>query len=123
MRTYKAYDINGYRFYTEERDRSSKYQNSRVTMLSYANDEATIKERLFGRIVEIWELDYTGEKVPMSVSDGPRASRKRAGISPPWLYPMPPRRTPPRKMSHGYSRAKLTNASSSPARQSQAVLS
>jgi hypothetical protein len=53
------------------------------------------------------------------MSDGPRASSKRADISPPWLYPMPPRRTPPQKMSHGYSRAKLTNASSSPTRQSQ----
>jgi hypothetical protein len=28
--TYQAYDINGYRFYTEERDRSSEYQNSEV---------------------------------------------------------------------------------------------
>jgi hypothetical protein len=53
MRTYQAYDINGYRFYTEERDRSSEYQNSRVTMLSYADDEATVKERFFGRIEEI----------------------------------------------------------------------
>jgi hypothetical protein len=65
MRTYQAYDINGYRFYTEERDRSSEYQNSGVTMLSYAVDEATIKERFFGRIEEIWELDYAREKVLM----------------------------------------------------------
>jgi hypothetical protein len=65
MRTYQAYEINGYRFYTEERDRSSEYQNSGVTMLSYADDEATIKERFFGRIKEIWELDYAGEKVTM----------------------------------------------------------
>jgi hypothetical protein len=27
MRTYQDYDINGYRFYTKERDRSSEYQN------------------------------------------------------------------------------------------------
>jgi hypothetical protein len=54
MRTYQAYDINGYRFYTMERDRSSEYQNSRVTMLSYADDEATIKERFFRRIEEMW---------------------------------------------------------------------
>jgi hypothetical protein len=65
MRTYQAYDINGYRFYTEERDRSSKYQNSGVTMLPYADDEATVKERFFGRIEENWELDYAGEKVSM----------------------------------------------------------
>jgi hypothetical protein len=65
MRTYQAYDINGYRFYTEERDKSSKYQNSGVTMLSYAHDKATVKERFFRRIEEIWELDYAREKVPM----------------------------------------------------------
>jgi hypothetical protein len=53
MSTYQAYDINGYRFYTEERDRSSEYQNLGVTMLSYADDEATVKERFFGRIEEI----------------------------------------------------------------------
>jgi hypothetical protein len=34
-------------------------------MLSYADDKATVKERFFGRIEEIWELDYAGEKVPM----------------------------------------------------------
>jgi hypothetical protein len=34
-------------------------------MLSYADDKATIKERFFGRIKEIWELDYSREKVPM----------------------------------------------------------
>jgi hypothetical protein len=65
MRTYQAYDINEYIFYTEERDRSSEYQNSGVTMLSYADDEATVKKRFFGGIEEIWELDYAGEKVPM----------------------------------------------------------
>jgi hypothetical protein len=65
MRTYQAYDINGYKFYTEERDRSSEYQNSGVTMLSYADDKAIVKERFFRRIKKIWELDYAGEKVPM----------------------------------------------------------
>ena len=34
-------------------------------MLSFADDEATVKERFFGRIEEIWELDYYGETVPM----------------------------------------------------------
>ena len=65
VKTYQAYDISGYRFYTEEKDRSSEYQNSGVTMLSYADDEATVKERFFGRIEEIWELSYCGEPVPM----------------------------------------------------------
>ena len=34
-------------------------------MLSYGDDEATVKERFFGRIEEIWELNYCGELVPM----------------------------------------------------------
>jgi len=65
LRTNQSYDINGYRFYTEEKDKNSEYQNSGVTMLSFADDEATVKERFFGRIEEIWELDYCGETVPM----------------------------------------------------------
>jgi hypothetical protein len=62
LMTYKAYDINGYTFYTEEKDRDSDYQNSGVTMESFTDD---VKERYYGRIEEIWELDYCGEKVPM----------------------------------------------------------
>ena len=65
VRTYQAYDINGYSFYTEEKDKNSEYQNSGVTMLSYADEESNVKERFFGRIEEIWELDYCGEKMPM----------------------------------------------------------
>jgi hypothetical protein len=34
-------------------------------MLSYAEEECTINERFFGRIEEIWELNYCGEKMPM----------------------------------------------------------
>jgi hypothetical protein len=60
--TYQAYDINGYTFYTEEKDKSSDYQNSGVTMESYTG---TVKKRYYGRIEDIWELDYAGEKVPM----------------------------------------------------------
>ena len=60
--TYQAYDINGYTFYTEEKDRNCEYQNSGVTMESLIGD---VKERYYGRIDEIWELDYCGEKVPM----------------------------------------------------------
>jgi hypothetical protein len=41
VRTYQGYDINGYRFYTEEKDRNSENQNSGVTMLSYADDETS----------------------------------------------------------------------------------
>src|SRR4051812_23133741 len=65
VRTYQTYDINGYRFYTEEKDKNSEYQNSGVTMLSYADDETDVKERFYGRIEEIRELDYCGVTVPM----------------------------------------------------------
>jgi hypothetical protein len=34
-------------------------------MLSYADEESTVNERFFGRIEEIWELNYCGEKIPM----------------------------------------------------------
>jgi hypothetical protein len=65
VKTYQGYDINGYRFGTEEKDKNSESQNSGVTMLSYADDETDVQERFFGRIEEIWELNYCGEKVPM----------------------------------------------------------
>jgi hypothetical protein len=60
--TYQAYDINGYTFYMEKKNKNSDYQNSAVTMESFTGD---VKERYYGRIKEIWELDYCGEKVPM----------------------------------------------------------
>ena len=61
--TYAAYDINGYTFYTEAKDmKSDGYQNSGVTMESYTGND---KDRYYGRIEEIWELSYAGEKVPM----------------------------------------------------------
>src|SRR4051812_2776881 len=34
-------------------------------MLSFADEDATAKERYFGRIEEIWELNYCGAPVPM----------------------------------------------------------
>ena len=63
LMTYEAYDINGYTFYTEAKDmKSDGYQNSGVTMESYTGKD---KDRYYGRIEEIWELSYAGEKVPM----------------------------------------------------------
>jgi hypothetical protein len=62
LMTYHAYDINGYTFYTKERDKGGDYQNSSVTMVSYTGEE---KKRYYGKIKEIWELDYIGEKLPM----------------------------------------------------------
>jgi hypothetical protein len=65
VRTYQAYDINGYTFHTEKMDQSSEHQNSGVIMLSYTDEESTVNERFFRRIEEIWELNYCGEKMPM----------------------------------------------------------
>ena len=62
LMTYEAYDINGYTFYTEEKDMKSDYQNSGVTMESNTGND---KDRYYGRNEEIWELSYAGEKVPM----------------------------------------------------------
>jgi hypothetical protein len=60
LMTYQAYDINGYAFYMEERDKGRDYQNSSVTMVSYMGEE---KKRYYGKIEETWELDYIGEKL------------------------------------------------------------
>jgi hypothetical protein len=60
--TYQAYDINGYTFYTKEKDSNCDYQNSGVTMEAYTGD---VKQRSYRRIEEIWELSYAREKVPM----------------------------------------------------------
>ena len=50
LANYKAYDINGYTFYTEAKDKHSEYQNSGVMMESLTSD---VKERYYGRIEEI----------------------------------------------------------------------
>ena len=62
LMTYQAYDINGYTFYTEEKDNNCDYQNSGVTGIFYTGN---VPERYYGRIEEIWELDYVTAKVPM----------------------------------------------------------
>jgi len=60
--TFQAYNINGYTFYTEAKDKKSEFQNSGVTMVAATGDK---NERYYGRIEEIWELDYSGEKMAM----------------------------------------------------------
>jgi hypothetical protein len=57
--TYQAYDINGYTFYMEAKDINSDFQNSGVTMECMTGDNAAT-ERFYGRVKEIWELDYAG---------------------------------------------------------------
>jgi len=57
--TYQAYDINGYTFYTEARDMKSDFQNSGVTIECMTDDNGST-ERYYGRVEEIWELNYSG---------------------------------------------------------------
>ena len=58
--TYQAYDINGYTFYTEAKDMDSDDQNSGVTMECMTGSDNGATERFYGRVEEIWELDYSG---------------------------------------------------------------
>ena len=62
--TYQAYDINGYTFYTEERDKKTSYQNSSVRIECMTVNEAD-KRVYYGTIKEIWELDYVKVKVAL----------------------------------------------------------
>ena len=127
--TYEAYDINGYTFYTGDKDmKSDGYQNSGVTMESYTGNG---KDRYYRRIEEIWELSYAGEKVPMFRVRWAKSVLKEDRYFTTMVIPeaksSPKRRpraqTSPRKMSHGYWLPKWTNASSLPTRQSPVVLS
>jgi hypothetical protein len=80
-------------------------------MLSYANDEATVKERFFRRIEEIWELNYTGEKVPTFCVRWAKSVQKEGRYFTTMIIPDASVKNASAKKSHGYSRAKLTNAS------------
>ena len=122
--TYEAYDINSYTFYTEDKDmKSDGYQNSGVTMESYTGND---KDIYYGRVEEIWELSYAGEKVPMFRVRWAKSVLKEERYFTTMVIPKPnprPRaQTSPRKMSHGYWLPKWTNASSLPTRQSPVVL-
>ena len=52
MLTYQAYDINGYTFYTDERDEKTSYQNSSVRIECMTLNEAD-KRVYYGTIKEI----------------------------------------------------------------------
>ena len=58
--TYQAYDINVYTFYTEAKDMDSDDQNSGVMMECMTSSDNGATERFYGRVEEIWELDYSG---------------------------------------------------------------
>lgn len=49
----------GYTFYTEEKDNNCDYQNSGVTGIFYTGE---VPKRYYGRIEEIWELNYVTVK-------------------------------------------------------------
>jgi hypothetical protein len=60
--TYQGYDINGYTFYTEQHDKKSTYQNSGVCVDAY-DVTGQDKSMYYGKIQEIWELDFHGFKI------------------------------------------------------------
>jgi hypothetical protein len=62
--TYQAYDINGYTFYTEERDKKTSYQNRSIRIECITVDEVD-KRVYYGTIEEIWELNYVEVKVAL----------------------------------------------------------
>ena len=107
--TYQAYDINGYTFYTEEKDNKCDYQNSGVTSEFYTDDN--VKERFYGRIEEIWEIDYYGEKVPMFRVRCAKNMEKGGQYFTTMVIPdAKSTKNATEKMSLGYSLAKLINA-------------
>ena len=54
--SWKAYDINAYRFYTNAKDKKSVSQNNSVSI--EAIDTTGQKSTYYGFIDDIWELDY-----------------------------------------------------------------
>jgi hypothetical protein len=51
-----AYDINGYTYYTNEKDKKSVAQNSGIRI--EAIDPQGLKTTYYGYIQDIWKLDY-----------------------------------------------------------------
>jgi hypothetical protein len=54
--SWQAYDINGYTYYTKEKDRRSVAQNSGIYIEDF--DPLGVKTMYYGYIQDIWELDY-----------------------------------------------------------------
>ena len=62
--TYKGYEINGNIFYIVAQDKRSTNQNSSVCI--DATDPNGNKQTYYGRIDEIWELEYAPTlKIPL----------------------------------------------------------
>ncbi|KAL3654673.1 hypothetical protein CASFOL_001408 [Castilleja foliolosa] len=70
---WQGYDINGYSFYTKDRDDKSTVQNSGVTIESESIHFSSSKDKNplratsshYGIIEEIWEIDYVKFKTPV----------------------------------------------------------
>jgi hypothetical protein len=54
--SWQAYDINGYTYYTKEKDKRSIAQNSDICIEAF--DPLEVKTTYYGYIQDIWELDY-----------------------------------------------------------------
>ncbi|CAA0810561.1 Unknown protein, partial [Striga hermonthica] len=71
--SWRGYDINGYLFYTKERDEKSTMQNSGVSVEAESMHFSSAKDKnplcasssYFGIIEEIWELNYVKFTVPV----------------------------------------------------------
>nr|CAH68028.1 OSIGBa0136O08-OSIGBa0153H12.6 [Oryza sativa] len=61
--TWQGYDINGYTFYTIKQDDKSTVQNSGVRIDAFQDQVGS--NTYYGRIEEIWELNYVKFKVPL----------------------------------------------------------
>nr|CAD40281.2 OSJNBb0062H02.14 [Oryza sativa Japonica Group] len=61
--TWQGYDINGYTFYTVKEDDKSTVQNSGVRIDAFQDQVGS--NTYYGRIEEIWELNYVKFKVPL----------------------------------------------------------
>jgi hypothetical protein len=55
--SWQAYDINGYTYYTKEKDKKSVVQNSDIHIETI--DPQGLKTMYYGYIQDIWELDYS----------------------------------------------------------------
>jgi hypothetical protein len=62
--SWQAYDINGYTYYTKEKDMRSVAQNSGIRIEAF--DPLGVKTMYYGYIQDIWELDYgAGLQIPI----------------------------------------------------------
>ncbi|XP_052137322.1 uncharacterized protein LOC127755682 [Oryza glaberrima] len=61
--TWQGYDINGYTFYTVTQDEKTTVQNSGVRIDAYQHQVGS--STYYGRIEQIWKLNYLNFKVPL----------------------------------------------------------